>query len=168
MPVLIAPDASTSATNVQFEISPIYDLFISLGTMTHPAERDDAWASKVKRDLSPQMREEAESFYSLFENRLVELAVDYSDHFDIEGFFRYLEMMPAEDFIFYAAGREMAASAISQMMSHPLRLLAALLKSQGGEHRIHDPGWRQALQLLATEPDTLRTRLVRLLRTYWQ
>jgi DNA-binding transcriptional ArsR family regulator len=168
MPVLIAPDPATSATNVQFEISPIYDLFISLGTMIHPGERDEAWAAKVKRDLSPQMREEADAFYNLFENRMVELAVDYQDHFDVEGFFRYLEMMPAEDFIFYAAGREMAASTISQMMSHPLRLLAALLKSQGGEHRIHDPGWRQALQLVATEPDSVRTRLVRLLRTYWQ
>ena len=168
MPVLIAPDPSTSSTNVTFDISPIYDLFISLGTMSHPGERDEAWSNKVKRDLSPQMREEADFFFSLFENRLVELAVDYPDHFDAEGFFRYLEMMPAEDFIFYASGREMMASAIAQMMGHPLRLLAALLKAQGGEHRIHDPGWRQALQALATEPDSLRTRLVRLLRTYWQ
>jgi DNA-binding transcriptional ArsR family regulator len=148
MPVLIAPDPSTTSTNVTFDISPIYDLFISLGTMSHPGERDEAWAGKVKRDLSPQMREEADFFFSLFENRLVELAVDYPDHFD--------------------AGREMMASAIAQMMSHPLRLLAALLKAQGGEHRIQDPGWRQALQALATEPDALRTRLVRLLRTYWQ
>jgi len=168
MPVLVAPDPSSTGTNVQFDISPIYDLFTSLGAMTHPGERDEGWSGKVKRDLSPQMREEADFFYSLFENRLVELAVDYPDHFDVEGFFRYLEMMAPEDFIFYAAGREMSASAIAQMMSHPLRLLAALLKSQGGEHRIHDPGWRQALQLLATEPDALRTRLVRLLRTYWQ
>src|SRR5947209_1040709 len=168
MPVLMAPDPASSATSVQFDISPIYDLFISLGTMSHPGERDEAWSGRVKRDLSPQMREEADVFYSLFENRLVELAIDYPDHFDIEGFFRYLEMMAAEDFIFYAAGREMAASAIASMMSHPLRLLAALLKSQGGEHRIHDPGWRQALQALATEPDNVRTRLVRLLRTYWQ
>lgn len=168
MPVLIAPDPSSTGTTVQFEISPIYDLFISLGAMTHPGERDEAWSGRVKRDLSPQMREEADFFHSLFENRLVELAVDYPDHFDVEGFFRYLEMMAPEDFIFYAAGREMAASSIVQMMSHPLRLLAALLKSQGGEHRIHDPGWRQALQILATEPDALRTRLVRLLRTYWQ
>lgn len=168
MPVLIAPDPSVSTTNVFFDISPIYDLFISLGTMSHPGERDDAWATKVKRDLSPQMREEADAFYSLFENRLVELAVDYPDHFDMEGFFRYLETMSAEDFIFYAAGRELEAAAIAQMILHPLRLLAALLKSQGGEHRIHDPGWRQALQALATEPDNVRTRLARLLRTYWQ
>ena len=168
MPVLIAPDSSTSATNVHFDMSPIYDLFISLGTMTHPGERDEAWSAKVKRDLSPQMREEADAFFNLFENRLVELAVDYPDHFDMEGFFRYLEMMAPEDFIFYASGREMAASAIAQMMSHPLRLLAALLKAQGGEHRIQDPGWRQALQVLATEPDAVRTRLIRLLRTYWQ
>src|SRR5207253_519340 len=168
MPVLIAPDPTTTSTNVYFDISPIYDLFISLGTMTHPGERDEPWSAKVKRDLSPQMREEADYFYSMFENRLVELAVDYPDHFDIEGFFRYLETMPVEDFIFYAAGREMDAAAIAQMILHPLRLLAALLKSQGGEHRIHDPGWRQALQALATEPDNVRTRLVRLLRTYWQ
>lgn len=168
MPVLIAPDPSTSSTNVQFDISPIYDLFTSLGAMSHPGERDEAWANKVKRDLSPQMREEADYFFSMFENRLVELAIDYPDHFDVEGFFRYLETMPAEDFIFYASGREMMASAIANMMSHPLRLLAALLKSHGGEHRIHDPGQRQALQTLATEPDMLRTRLVRLLRTYWQ
>jgi DNA-binding transcriptional ArsR family regulator len=136
--------------------------------MSHPGERDEPWSGRVKRDLSPQMREEADFFHSLFENRLVELAVDYPDHMDLEGFFRYLEQMAPEDFIFYASGREMMASAIAQMMSHPLRLLAALLKAQGGEHRIHDPGWRQALQLLATEPDMLRTRLVRLLRTYWQ
>lgn len=168
MPVLIAPDPSSTSTTVQFDISPIYDLFISLSTMSHPGERDEAWAAKVKRDLSPQMREEADYFFSMFENRLVELAVDYPDHFDVEGFFRYLEQMAAEDFIFYASGREMMASAIAGMMSHPLRLLAALLKAQGGEHRITDPGWRQALQVLATEPDQLRTRLVRLLRTYWQ
>ncbi|MFL5731865.1 MAG: ArsR/SmtB family transcription factor [Chloroflexia bacterium] len=168
MPVLIAPDPSTTSTNVYFEVSPIYDLFISLGTMTHPGERDEPWAAKVKRDLSPQMREEADYFYSMFENRLVELAVDYPDHFDMEGFFRYVEMMAPEDFIFYASGREMSPSAIAAMMSHPLRLLAGLLKAHGGEHRIQDPGWRQALQTLASEPDALRTRLMRLLRTYWQ
>src|SRR6476661_4342275 len=113
MPVLIAPDPSSTSTTVQFDVSPIYDLFISLGTMTHPGERDEQWSAKVKRDLSPQMREEADYFYSLFENRLVELAVDYPDHFDVEGFFRYLEQMPAEDFIFYASGREMLASSIA-------------------------------------------------------
>src|SRR5207247_5850313 len=90
MPVLIAPDPSTTSTNVYFDISPIYDLFISLATMTHPGERDEPWSAKVKRDLSPQMREEADYFYSMFENRLVELAVDYPDHFDVEGFFRYV------------------------------------------------------------------------------
>src|SRR3954470_7860130 len=120
MPVLIAPDSSTTSTTVMFDNSPIYDLFISLGTMSHPGERDEAWAARVKRDLSPQMREEADFFYSLFENRLVELAVDYSDHFDLEGFFRYLEQMAPEDFIFYASGREMLASSIASMMSHPL------------------------------------------------
>src|SRR5947208_13961769 len=168
MPVLVAPDAPSSAPTVNFLISPLYDMLISLSTLAHPSERHEGWVAEVKRDLSPQMREEADAFYGLFENRLVELAVDYPDHFDIEGFFRYLETMPPEDFIFYAAGREMEAATISQMILHPLRLLAALLQSQGAEHRIHDPGWRQALQALATEPDAVRTRLVRLLRTYWQ
>ena len=31
-----------------------------------------------------------------------------------------------------------------------------------------DEGWRLALQTLSTEADALRTRLLRLLRTYWQ
>ncbi|MDQ6693920.1 MAG: metalloregulator ArsR/SmtB family transcription factor [Chloroflexota bacterium] len=168
MPVLVAPDAPSSAPTVNFLISPLYDMFVSLGTMIHPGERHEGWAAEVKRDLSPQMREEADYFYSLFENRLVELAVDYPDHQDIEGFFRYLETMAAEDFIFYAAGRVMSPTDIANMTSHPLRLLAALLKSYGGEHRIHDQGWRQALQILATEADATRTRLLRLLRTYWQ
>jgi hypothetical protein len=34
----------------------------------------------------------------------------------------------------------MAPSEIAGMASHPLRLLAALLKLYGGEHRIHDQG----------------------------
>jgi DNA-binding transcriptional ArsR family regulator len=168
MPVLVAPDSSTSAPTVNFLISPLYDMFVSLSTLAHPGERHDAWVAEVKRDLSPQMREEADYFYGLFENRLVELAVDYPDHFDIEGFFRYLETMAPEDFIFYATGRVMSPSDIANMSSHPLRLLAALLKSYGGEHRIHDQGWRQALQTLSTEADATRTRLLRLLRTYWQ
>jgi DNA-binding transcriptional ArsR family regulator len=168
MPVLISPDAPSSVPTVNFLISPLYDMFISLGTMSHPGERHEQWAAEVKRDLSPQMREEADYFYSLFENRLVELGVDYPDHYDIEGFFRYLEAMAPEDFIFYATGRVMSPTEIAAMASHPLRLLAALLKLYGGEHRIHDQGWRQALQVLATEADATRTRLLRLLRTYWQ
>lgn len=168
MPLLVAPDAPSSDPTVNFLVSPLYDMLISLSTMSHPGERHDQWASEIKRDLSPQMREEADYIYTLFENRLVELAVDYPDHQDVEGFFRYLEGMSAEDFIFYATGRVMAPSDIANMSSHPLRLLAALLKQYGGEHRIHDQGWRQALQLLATEPDTVRTRLLRLMRTYWQ
>ncbi|MDQ3706422.1 MAG: metalloregulator ArsR/SmtB family transcription factor [Chloroflexota bacterium] len=168
MPLLVAPDAPSAVPQVNFMVSPLYDMFVSLSTMVHPGERHDAWASEIKRDLSPQMREEADYFYTLFENRLVELAVDYPDHGDVEGFFRYLENMAAEDFVFYATGRVMQPSEIAAMSSHPLRLLAALLKLYGGEHRIHDQGWRQALQLLATEADTLRTRLLRLLRTYWQ
>jgi DNA-binding transcriptional ArsR family regulator len=168
MPVLISPDAPSSVPTVNFFISPLYDMFISLGTMSHPGERHEQWAAEVRRDLSPQMREEADYFYSLFENRLVELAVDYPDHYDAEGFFRYLETMAPEDFIFYATGRVMSPTEIATMASHPLRLLAALLKSYGGEHRIADQGWRQALQVLSTEADTMRTRLLRLLRTYWQ
>lgn len=168
MPLLVAPDAPSSVPQVNFLVSPLYDMFVSLSTMVHPGERHDAWASEIKRDISPQMREEADYFYTLFENRLVELAVDYPDHGDVEGFFRYLEGMAPEDFIFYATGRVTSPSEIAGMSSHPLRLLAALLKLYGGEHRIHDQGWRQALQLLATEPDNLRTRLLRLLRTYWQ
>lgn len=168
MPLLVAPDSTSSAPTVNFLISPLYELFISLGTMSHPAERHEGWASEIKRDLSPQMREEADYFYSLFENRLVELVVDFPDHSDIEGFFRYLEGMAPEDFVFYATGRVMSPGDIATMSTHPLRLLAALLKLYGGEHRIHDQGWRQALQLLATEADATRTRLLRLLRTYWQ
>jgi DNA-binding transcriptional ArsR family regulator len=168
MPVLVAPDAPTNTPTVNFLISPLYDMFISLSTLAHPTDRHEAWVAEVKRDLSPQMREEADYFYGMFENRLVELAVDYPDHFDIEGFFRYLETMAPEDFIFYATGRVMSPTEIANFASHPLRLLAALLKSYGGEHRIHDQGWRQALQTLATEADTTRTRLLRLLRTYWQ
>jgi len=168
MPVLVAPDSPTSAPTVNFLISPLYDMFISLSTLAHPGERHEGWVAEVKRDLSPAMREEADYFHSLFENRLVELAVDYPDHFDVEGFFRYLETMATEDFIFYATGRVMSPTEIANMTSHPLRLLAALLKSYGGEHRIHDEGWRQALQTLSSEPDALRTRLLRLLRTYWQ
>ncbi len=168
LPLLVAPDAPSSTPTVNFLISPIYDMLISISTMSHPSERHDAWASEIKRDLSPQMREEADYFNSLFENRLVELAVDYPDHGDVEGFFRYLEGMAPEDFVFYATGRVISPGDIATMASHPLRLLAALLKQYGGEHRIHDQGWRQALQLLATEADTIRTRLLRLLRTYWQ
>lgn len=168
MPLLVASDAPASAPMVNFLVSPLYDMFISLSTMVHPGERHDVWASEIKRDISPQMREEADYFYNLFENRLVELCVDYPDHADVEGFFRYLEGMSSEDFVFYATGRVISPSEITAMSSHPLRLLAALLKQYGGEHRIHDQGWRQALQLLATEADTLRTRLLRLLRTYWQ
>lgn len=168
MPVLVAPDSTSSAPTVNFLISPLYDMFVSLSTLAHPGERHDGWVAEVKRDLSPQMREEADYFYGLFENRLVELAVDYPDHWDIEGFFRYLETMAPEDFIFYATGRVMSPGDIANMSSHPLRLLAALLKSYGGEHRIHDQGWRQALQTLSTEADATRTRLLRLLRTYWQ
>ena len=80
MPVLIAPDPSTTAVNVQLDLSPIYDLFISLGTMTHPGERDEQWAARVKRDLSPQMREEADAFYNLFENRLVGRRLVHAGH----------------------------------------------------------------------------------------
>src|SRR6476469_223404 len=168
MPVLVAPDTTSSAPSVNFLISPLYDMIISLATLVHPGERHEAWVAEVKRDLSPQMREEADYFYSLFETRLVELAVDYPDHHDIEGFFRYLDSMAPEDSIFYATGRVMSPGDIAAVASHPLRLLAALLKLYGGEHKIHDEGWRQALQLLATEADTVRTRLLRLLRTYWQ
>lgn len=168
MPLLVAPDSPSAAPTVTFSISPLYDMIISLTTLAHPGERHEGWVADVKRDLSPMMREEADYFYSLFENRLVELAVDYPDHFDIEGFFRYLDSMSPDDFVFYATGRVMSPSEISAMSSHPLRLQAALLKQYGGEHKIHDEGWRQALQLLSSEADALRTRLLRLLRTYWQ
>src|SRR5688572_12024837 len=131
MPVLVASDTTSSAPAVNFLVSPIYELIISLNTMSHPGERHEKWAGDVKRDLSPQMREEADFFHALFENRLVEIAVDYPDHNDVEGFFRYLETMAAEDFVFYATGRVMSPKEIAAMSSHPLRLLAALQKLYG-------------------------------------
>ena len=131
--------ARTSADSAEARNLVALDMFISLSTLAHPGERHEGWVAEVKRDLSPAMREEADYFHSLFENRLVELAVDYPDHFDVEGFFRYLETMATEDFIFYATGRVMSPTEIANMASHPLRLLAALLKlAKSGIRELRD------------------------------
>ena len=62
MPVLVAPDSPSSAPTVNFLISPLYDMLISLSTLAHPGERHEGWVAEVKRDLSPAMREEADYF----------------------------------------------------------------------------------------------------------
>lgn len=171
MAPLVVRDEDELRSLIVFRTSTLYEMFLSLRALQNPGLRHQEWAERVRARLPQDVLGEVEFFYSRFANgtTLMELAIDYPDHHDVEGFFRYVEGMDRPRFLFYALGRWAPAEEMARLRPTVESLVSIVRFSypQGMpvvEARLSTNG---SLELL-DDPEGYKARLLRLWRQYWE
>jgi DNA-binding transcriptional ArsR family regulator len=155
---------------ITFRTSTVYEMWLSLRALQNPGHRHQDWAERVRRQLPQDILEDLEFIYSRFEKGalLMELAVDYLDHHDVEGFLHYVEQMNMPQFLFYAVGRLAPAEEMAKLEPTMESLLSivtdAFLEGSKYAERLRTARY---LELLA-DPETYKVKLLRLWRRYWE
>jgi DNA-binding transcriptional ArsR family regulator len=171
MTPVVVPDTDQLRSMITFRTSTLYELFFSLGALQSPGHRHQDRAQRVRSGLPPDLLEELEFFYTRFERGilLMELAIDYREQHDVEGFFEYLEQMDIPHFLFYALGRLAPAEEMAKLQPRMDSLLSIIPFSYPDgdpyqEGRLRTGGF---LELLA-DPNGYKVRLLELWRRYWE
>lgn len=170
MPVEIAEDEEKWRSMISFRTSVIFEMLLSLHAIAHPRPQHEDWAESTKGRLSPQLLKEVELFHSerFFKRGLFlgELAIDYPDHDDVEGFLVYLRKMAVEEFLFYVLGRMVPREDIKDLPWTEEELEGAMSTHlpEGSEKKLVIPGHIEVLN----DPQGYRARIVGLWQGYWE
>lgn len=169
MPVEIAEDVEKWRSMISFRTSVIFEMLLSLHALAHPRPEHEDWAESTKGRLSPQLLKEVELFHSERFQRglfLGELAIDYPDHHDVEGFLTYLRKTRVEEFLFYILGRIVPREEIKGLPWTEEELEGAISAHvpEGGEKKWVCP----ALLEVLNDPEGYRARIAGLWQGYWE
>jgi len=169
MPVEIVEDVEKWRSMMSFRTSVIYEMMLSLHAIAHPRPQHEDWAESTKGHLSPQLLKEVEFFHSeRFGGGLSlgEVAIDYPDHHDAEGFLTYLRKMAVEEFLFYILGRLVPREEIKDLPWTEEELEVAILAHlpEEWEKKYVTPGHLEILN----DPEGYRARIVGLWQGYWE
>jgi DNA-binding transcriptional ArsR family regulator len=170
MTPLVATDTDELRSMITFRTSTIYEMWLSLRALQNPGHRHQDWSKQVKDRLSQEILEDLEFIHSRFEHGvlLMELAVDYPDHQDVEGFIHYVEQMNTARFLFYAVGRLAPIEKMAKLEPTMESLLSiAAYAFPGGSKYAERLRTAKYLELLA-DPETYKARMLRLWRRYWE
>ncbi len=169
MPVEIAEDVEKWRSMISFRTSVIFEMLLSLHTIVHPRPQDEDWEKSMKGRLSPQLLKEVERFHSERFGKgpsLTELAIDYPDHHDVEGFLAYLRKMPVEEFLFYILGRMVPPDEIKDLPWTEEELEGAVSAHvpEGWDKKWVTPSLLEVLN----DPEGYQARIVGLWQGYWE
>lgn len=169
MPVEIAEDVEKWRSMISFRTSVIFEMLLSLHATAHPRPEHEDWAESTKGHLSPELLKEVELFHSERFGRgpsLMELAIDYPDHHDVEGFLAYLRKMAVEEFLFYILGRVVPPGEIKDLPWTEEELEDAISAHvpEGWEKKWITPGHLEVLN----DPEGYRARIADLWQGYWE
>ncbi|MFQ6000322.1 MAG: ArsR/SmtB family transcription factor [Anaerolineae bacterium] len=169
MPVEVGEDVEKWRSMISFRTSVIYEMMLSLHHLEHPRPDERGWAEETRAKLDQQLLEDLEFFYAERFGRgilLMELAIDYSDHHDVDGFLDYLAGMEREGFLFYILGRLIPREETGGLLADEEKLAEAISRHYPYEpaRKWMHPGMVEAI----AEPEGFKRRLVRLWRGYWQ
>ncbi len=148
---------------MRFTKSNIFEMIISLQGII------DSWkmqelAEEAKAALGDGfITETADLFKKMFVCCVfAELAVDYPDRNDVEGFLDYVKAMPANEFVFYLLGRWFPRESIpAEFNSKTIkRLIDSHKESEEIKQMYPDVGWVDDLE-------TIRRGVSRVWETYW-
>lgn len=170
MAPLVATDTDEFRSMITFRTSTIYEMLLSLGALQHPSRRHDSWAEQTNAGLPQDVLDDLDFLYSRFENGilLMELAIDYPDHHDVDGFLNWVEQLSVPQFLFYVLGRLATPEEMARLEQNDESLLSLIAHafqevSPHTKRRYRTAGY---LELLA-EPETFKARILRLWRRYW-
>lgn len=170
MTPLITTDSDELRSMITFRTSTIYEMCLSLTTLHSPRPRHRDWAEQARALLSKKVLDDLGFLYSRFENGilLIELAIDYPDHHDVDGFLRYVEEMTIPRFLFYVLGRLAPEEEMARLEPSVDSLLSVITQGcpEGDSHMEKKYGTEDYIRLVA-DPDGYRTRILRLWKGYW-
>jgi DNA-binding transcriptional ArsR family regulator len=171
MAPLVRTDEDNFRSLIVFQVSSIYDMMLSLGTLHSPNPRHERWAQQLRTQLPREVLQDVDFLYSRFENGvlLMELAVDYPNHHDVPGFLAHVEAMSIPQFLFYVLGRLAPPEEMARLAPTVESLLSLIPGafpegSAKTESRFRTEGF---LELVA-EPETHKARMLRLWKRYWE
>ncbi len=170
MTPLITTDIDELRSMITFRTSTIYEMLLSLSTLHKPRPRHRDWAEQARALLSKEVLDDLEFLYSRFENGilLIELAVDYPDHHDVDGFLRYVAEMTIPEFLFYVLGRLAPEEEMATLEPSLDSLLYVITQAcPEGDSRMERKYATEDYVRLVADPDGYRTRILRLWRRYW-
>ncbi len=149
---------------VQFRTSPVYEMVMSIRTLLKPPRRQEAWARRAHSALSPDLFEELTYLYQNFGDcgLYLELPVDYLDHDDVPGFFRYVRQISDVDFIFYVIGRTIERDELARLIPDGDAIRAALATRSD-----HYEWYGRDLDPVLVDIPAFRDRLVDAWEGYW-
>lgn len=167
MPVQVIEAVDPLTNLVRLKMSPIYEMVIGLRALLHPSRRDSDWANRARAALGPEFWRELTAVYEPYAKGglFFELAIDYPDDEDVEGFLDYvLEMEPVR-FVFYLIGRVLPVERLAETRLEPRALDAALQDVQDLCHWLCQGDI--TLDPILEDIPAFQARLVALWRRYW-
>jgi DNA-binding transcriptional ArsR family regulator len=149
---------------MQFRVSPVFELVVSMQGVADSWRMEDL-ANEVRDALGRVFIDGLQEFYRSFHVRCIfsELAVDYTHHDDVPGFFEYVESLSDQEFMFYALGRWFPISQIPSSISSSAisQLIASSSEAETIQQVYPTLNWVDDLQ-------NLRKTLIGYWRTYWE
>lgn len=167
MPIQVIEAVDPLTNLVRLKMSPIYEMVIGLRAMLHPSRRDSDWTRRARAALGPEFWDELTAVYEPYAKGglFFELAIDYPDDEDVEGFLDYVLGMEPVRFVFYLIGRVLPIDRLAETELDPRALDVAL---QGVEELCH---WLCqsdiTLDPILEDVPAFQARLVGLWRRYW-
>jgi DNA-binding transcriptional ArsR family regulator len=106
MPIQVIQHTDPLEHLVEFRISSVYEMLLSLNTLL-TRHRHLEWTQEAERALGSVFMQALASIYGPMSNGLayIELGVDAPDYDDVPSFIEYVRKMPPEEFAFYVLGR---------------------------------------------------------------
>jgi DNA-binding transcriptional ArsR family regulator len=156
------------AAMISFDTSPVYEMMISLQLLIESPRRHREWAEAIKSQVSPGFINELEAIYRPFwlGGIFFELAVDYQDHQNVEGFIEYVRGMSTEEFLFYVFGRVITIEEIQALDNLSLENITKLL------YRLNFDYAQKCLEMpydnILRDVHGFKKRLAGLWQHYWQ
>ncbi|MBX3082278.1 MAG: winged helix-turn-helix transcriptional regulator [Anaerolineae bacterium] len=167
MPFEVIDTLDSLANLIEFRSSAVYELIISIRTLLKPARWHESFVERVKAALSPALMEELVDLYQNFSDGglYFEFPVDYPDHDDVPGFFRYMHSLSDADFMFYLLGRTISREELSGLLYQPKSadLLRAGIIAVGE----HYEWYGHNLEPIVKDIGAFKQRLIAAWEAYW-
>jgi DNA-binding transcriptional ArsR family regulator len=149
---------------VQFRTSPVYETVIGVLTLLKPSRRQEPWARRAQAAVAPDLLAELTDLYQNFSDGglYLELPVDYPDHDDVPGFFRYVRQLSDVGFIFYVIGRTIERAELARLLPNGDAIRKALAARSD-----HYEWYGRDLDPILADIRGFRARLIDAWEAYW-
>ena len=168
MPFEVIDTLDSLTDLIEFRSSAVYELIISIRTLLKPARWHEPFVERARAALSPELMAELVELYQNFSDGglYFEFPVDYADHDDVPGFFKYMQSLSDADFMFYLLGRTIDRDELSALLHQPKT--ADLIRAGIMNVSEHYEWYGHNLEPIIKNIGAFKQRLVSAWQGYWE